>query len=217
MQMGPRMQAVLKSAAEDARSRGAPMLGTEHVLVALSAATQTVAGRVLGEWLSPDELNRCVQGMLGEMQRERFETALAPILDRCDEQVRVVVARAQDEARSLDDNHVGTEHLLLGTVAVAEDLPLGSLGLSRDSILDGLIDEPGYSPPVFVPWTPRAVRALTAAAEVAGSQVHVRHLVLGLAQEADEFDESNSPGPQHLKAALGRAGHTLTELRVALS
>src|SRR5262245_56414935 len=70
-----------------------------------------------------------------------------------------LLEQAQAEARARDDNHVGTEHLVLGLYALGDTAArrvLEALGISRQVFADQLQCEAGPSPSGEIPLTPRA-------------------------------------------------------------
>jgi ATP-dependent Clp protease ATP-binding subunit ClpA len=90
-------------------------------------------------------------------------------LDQFDEQGRRTVAFAQEEARLLGHNYVGTEHLLLGLLDscdVATTRILSAAGVTRPKVWQATIDLVGKgrrAPVGFVLLTPRARHVLEAA------------------------------------------------------
>jgi ATP-dependent Clp protease ATP-binding subunit ClpC len=120
----------------------------------------------------------------------------APIADSAplDLQAREALAVAQDEARRLGHDYVGTEHLLLGVLSMFEQggaAVLRNCDLDRARIrqeIERLIQAP--SPTIRIgalPLTPRALEALRRArteAECVGLPlVNAQHLLLGLLSE----------------------------------
>jgi len=107
---------------------------------------------------------------------------------------REAVELAQEEARDLNHNYIGTEHLLLGLLRVDHGLAarlLGSIGAdleqTRTALEERLVGRGERQPPPGVlPFTPRSKKALELALKEARSRrsVHVRseHLLLGLAR-----------------------------------
>jgi hypothetical protein len=216
--MNPRMLAALQRAAAEADRRGVHYIGTEHLLLALARDASTVAGRVLADLCSsPDGLQQRVDEALGTLERERFQARTAAIHDRSSTAAKQVIEQAQTESRDLDDNHVGTEHLLLAILGNQEaSAALGTLGVSREDVLAVLFEEPGTSPAVFTPWTPRALRALERGAELCTGEISPNHFLLGLIYESVEFEAAGMKGPHHLREALAVKGRTFVELRSIL-
>ncbi|MEA2267769.1 MAG: ATP-dependent Clp protease ATP-binding subunit ClpC [Solirubrobacteraceae bacterium] len=106
-----------------------------------------------------------------------------------------VIAGAEEEARTLRHDHVGTEHLLLGVLKLADDVgarALANLGLelagARAQVMRavGLPDEP--SPPQL-PVTPPArdalAGALREAIDLGRTTVGPEHVLLALLRERD--------------------------------
>jgi ATP-dependent Clp protease ATP-binding subunit ClpC len=111
------------------------------------------------------------------------------------EPARLVVVAAQEEARTLRHDHIGTEHLLLGVLHQDEEpgaralVALGvGLGDARAQVvrLVGLPDEPS---PAQLPMTPAARdalgNALREAIELGGTRVGPEHVLLAAVRERD--------------------------------
>jgi ATP-dependent Clp protease ATP-binding subunit ClpA len=119
-------------------------------------------------------------------------------LDRFSEQARRVLVLAEEEARRLNHNYMGTEHLLLGLISLHESLAasvLRNLGVIQDRVraavehIIGRGDTPADGPLGF---TPRAVAAAALAIGEAGriqrrwdGLVEPEHLLLGLLREGE--------------------------------
>jgi ATP-dependent Clp protease ATP-binding subunit ClpC len=117
------------------------------------------------------------------------------VFERFTERARQVVVLAQDEARALRHDYIGTEHLLLGLLREEEGLAaraLESLGVTLEDArgqiarVVGIGDEPATGQ---VPFTPRAKRALELSLREALSLGHnyigTEHLLLGLVREQE--------------------------------
>jgi ATP-dependent Clp protease ATP-binding subunit ClpA len=111
---------------------------------------------------------------------------------------RDVVVRASDEARTLGNDYIGTEHLLLGllTEGGSAGRVLSGGGLTRESIQDRLGRRaPGVTVVAgqMLPFTKPALVALERAAHHATAagvdQVSPEHLLLGIADAADGVTE----------------------------
>jgi ATP-dependent Clp protease ATP-binding subunit ClpC len=116
------------------------------------------------------------------------------LFERFTERARQVVVLAQDEARALRHNYIGTEHLLLGLLREEEGIAarvLDSLDVTYEEVraqvarIVGEGDEPLVSGQI--PFTPRAKRVLELALREALSVGHpylgTEHLLLGLVRE----------------------------------
>lgn len=135
-------------------------------------------------------------GVTKQAAQQRFVTRSAvspPILhslERGTEHARRVLVRAQDEARSLGHDYLGTEHLLLGLLGEPQGMgakALGALGISRQSIWEEVEKRIGRDvcPPAgSLPFTPRAKKALELscreAHEFGHNYIGTEHLLLGL-------------------------------------
>jgi len=115
------------------------------------------------------------------------------VFERFTERARQAVVLAQDEARSLKHNYIGTEHLLLGLLREEEGLAarvLGSLGVTLDQArarVVGDIGEGEETPAGQIPFTPRTKKVLELALREALSLGHnhigTEHILLGIARE----------------------------------
>jgi ATP-dependent Clp protease ATP-binding subunit ClpC len=111
------------------------------------------------------------------------------------EPARLVVAAAQEEARTLRHDHIGTEHLLLGVLHQAAEpgaralAALGvGLGDARAQVvrLVGLPDEPSPDELSTTPAARDALRnALREAIELGGTRVGPEHVLLAVLRERD--------------------------------
>jgi ATP-dependent Clp protease ATP-binding subunit ClpA len=130
-----------------------------------------------------------------------------------------LLERAEAEARARDDNHVGTEHLVLGLYALGDTTArraLESLGISRQAFAGQLECEEGLSPSGAIPFTPRArmilglagVEATSGAAE----EVQPEHLLLAVIRESEKWQASGQAGPHHLRAAAEAVGVSLADI-----
>ncbi len=136
---------------------------------------------------------------------------------------RLITEVAQAEARALDDNHVGTEHITLGLFALGPSRALDALlelGVTRGHYLAVLDKEPGPSPEGPIPHTVRAMMICALAAMEAeadgAADVTAEHLWLGVIRESRRWAESHDGGPRHLEAAAASVGSSLAEIEDAL-
>ena len=126
--------------------------------------------------------------------------------------LEVLAVQAQTAARSRDDNHVGTEHVVLGLFRSGPNpatIALERCGITHDVFAAVLDDLLGPSPAGPIPYTPRAMMIgglATLAADAAGEEfVSVRHLI-GVVRESHRWDEHHASGPHHLRSAAETAG-----------
>jgi len=112
------------------------------------------------------------------------------MFERFSDQARRAVALAQEEARMLRHNRIGTEHLLLGLVQVEDGVAarsLEGLGISLAAIRDQVEELTGHGqwpPPVNIPYAPQAKKVLDLSLREALALGHhtigTEHLLLGL-------------------------------------
>ena len=115
------------------------------------------------------------------------------MFERFTSRARQVVVLAQEEARSLKHNYIGTEHLLLGLVREDEGVAarvLAKLEVGLDDIradVARIVGEGGEAQAGQIPFTPRAKKVLELALREAMSLGHnyigTEHILLGLARE----------------------------------
>ena len=117
------------------------------------------------------------------------------MFERFTNRARRVVVLAQEEARLLSHNYIGTEHLLLGLLHENEGMAaqvLGELGVSLDAVRGQVmtIVGPGESTPSgHIPFTPRAKKvlelSLREALQLGTDYIGTEHLLLGLIREGE--------------------------------
>src|ERR687887_583260 len=115
------------------------------------------------------------------------------VFERFTERARQVVVLAQDEARALKHNYIGTEHLLLGLLREEEGLAarvLESLDITVEEVraqVARIVGEGDEIATGQIPFTPRAKKVLELALREALSLGHnyigTEHVLLGLARE----------------------------------
>ena len=108
-------------------------------------------------------------------------------------QARQVVVLAQEEARGLKHDHIGTEHILLGLLREEEGLAgrvLESLDVTHGRVREQVVRIVGFGeqePPGQIPFTPRAKKVLELALREALSlgpmSVDTEHILLGIVRE----------------------------------
>jgi ATP-dependent Clp protease ATP-binding subunit ClpC len=117
------------------------------------------------------------------------------VFQRFTARARQVVVLAQDEARGLKHNYIGTEHLLLGLLREEEGLAarvLASLDVNIDAVRTQVVQLIGQGKSVTtgqIPFTPRAKKVLELSLREALSLGHnyigTEHVLLGLVREND--------------------------------
>jgi ATP-dependent Clp protease ATP-binding subunit ClpC len=116
------------------------------------------------------------------------------VFERFTEPAREVVALAQDEARSLRHNYLGTEHLLLGLLrreAVASRA-LASLGVGHDDVhaqVARIVGSGDESAVGQIPFTPRSKKvlelSLREAVDLGHNHIGTEHLLLAILREGE--------------------------------
>jgi ATP-dependent Clp protease ATP-binding subunit ClpC len=119
------------------------------------------------------------------------------LFERFTERARQIVVLAQDEARALKHNYIGTEHILLGTLRENEGLGsvvLYELGASLDGLRAWVKENVGEGDEAVsgqIPFTPRAKKVLEMALREALSLGHnyigTEHVLMGLIREEEGF------------------------------
>ena len=117
------------------------------------------------------------------------------MFERFTDRARRVVVLAQDEARGLKHNYIGTEHLLLGLITEGEGVAakaLETMGIKGDAVRKSVIEIIGEGEkPVegHIPFTPRAKRvfelSLREALQLGHNYIGTEHLLLGLLKEGE--------------------------------
>jgi ATP-dependent Clp protease ATP-binding subunit ClpC len=118
-----------------------------------------------------------------------------PMFERFTDRARRVVVLAQEEARLLNHNYIGTEHILLGLIHEGEGVAakaLESLGISLEKVRQQVeeIIGAGQSPPSgHIPFTPRAKKvlelSLREALQLGHNYIGTEHILLGLIREGE--------------------------------
>jgi ATP-dependent Clp protease ATP-binding subunit ClpC len=117
------------------------------------------------------------------------------MFERFTDRARRVLVLAQEEARLLNHNFIGTEHILLGLIHEGEGVAakaLESLGVSREAVREKVaetIGPAGSSTTASPPFTPRAKRvlelSLREALQLGHNYIGTEHMLLGLVREGE--------------------------------
>ena len=117
------------------------------------------------------------------------------MFERFTDRARRVVVLAQEEARMLNHNYIGTEHILLGLIHEGEGVAakaLESLGISLDAVrsqVQEIIGEGQQAPSGHIPFTPRAKKvlelSLREALQLGHNYIGTEHILLGLIREGE--------------------------------
>jgi ATP-dependent Clp protease ATP-binding subunit ClpC len=117
-----RARKVLNLAEEEAQRFQHSYIGTEHLILGLMREPEDIAVKVLRNLgVEPDQVRSAVEFIIGRGDRIVLgEAGLTP-------RAKKVIELAIDEARSLNHDYIGTEHLLLGLVREGEGIAAGVL------------------------------------------------------------------------------------------
>jgi ATP-dependent Clp protease ATP-binding subunit ClpC len=117
------------------------------------------------------------------------------MFERFTDRARRVVVLAQEEARMLDHNYIGTEHILLGLIHEGEGVAakaLESLGISLEAVrqqVEEIIGRGQQAASGHIPFTPRAKKvlelSLREALQLSHNYIGTEHILLGLIREGD--------------------------------
>ena len=117
------------------------------------------------------------------------------MFERFTDRARRVVVLAQEEARALNHNYIGTEHILLGLIHEGEGVAakaLESMGISLEAVrteVEDIIGTGGHPPNGYIPFTPRAKKvlelALREALQLGHKYIGTEHILLGLIREGE--------------------------------
>ena len=118
-----------------------------------------------------------------------------PMFERFTDRARRVVVLAQEEARMLNHNYIGTEHILLGLIHEGEGVAakgLESLGISLEAVraqVEEIIGQGQQAPSGHIPFTPRAKKvlelSLREALQLGHNYIGTEHILLGLIREGE--------------------------------
>ncbi len=215
MHLTPRTNKVLVLAVEEAQRLGRDSVDTPHLLLGLVREGQGVAAGVLeslGAKLDP--LREAVEVLLedGESEQHREEregdgdasgtpwwepvdisTVPGDRFDLLTARCKKVLVLATEEARRLNHNYIGTEHLLLGLVREGQgtgSVVLADLGVDLSKVrsaVESVVRRGEHPAAREVKLTPRATQTIELAVGEAHRLRHgyvgTEHLLLGLMRE----------------------------------
>ena len=117
------------------------------------------------------------------------------MFERFTDRARRVVVLAQEEARMLNHNYIGTEHILLGLIHEGEGVAakaLESMGISLEGVraqVEEIIGQGQQAPSGHIPFTPRAKKvlelSLREALQLGHNYIGTEHILLGLIREGE--------------------------------
>ena len=141
------------------------------------------------------------------------------MFERFTDKARRVVVLAQEEARMLNHNYIGTEHLLLGLIHEGEGVAaraLESLGVSLTAVrrnVEEIVGQGQAAPTGHIPFTPRAKKvlelSLREALQLGHNYIGTEHILLGLIREGEGVAAQVL---QKLGADLNRVRQTVIQL-----
>ena len=117
------------------------------------------------------------------------------MFERFTDRARRVVVLAQEEARMLNHNYIGTEHILLGLIHEGDGVAakaLELLGIGLEAVrqqVEEIIGQGQQAPSGHIPFTPRAKRvlelSLREALQLGHNYIGTEHILLGLIREGE--------------------------------
>jgi ATP-dependent Clp protease ATP-binding subunit ClpC len=141
------------------------------------------------------------------------------MFERFTDRARRVVVLAQEEARMLNHNYIGTEHILLGLIHEGEGVAakaLESLNISLEAVrqqVEDIIGQGQAAPTGHIPFTPRAKKvlelSLREALQLGHNYIGTEHILLGLIREGEGVAAQVL---QKLGADLNRVRQTVIQL-----
>ncbi len=117
------------------------------------------------------------------------------MFEKFTDRARRVIVLAQEEARMLNHNYIGTEHLLLGLIHEGQGVAaraLESLGISLEDVRQNVVEMIGRgqeAPAGHIPFTPRAKKvlelSLRESRQLGHEYIGTEHILLGLIREGE--------------------------------
>jgi ATP-dependent Clp protease ATP-binding subunit ClpA len=117
------------------------------------------------------------------------------MFEKFSDRARRVVVLSQEEARLLNHDYIGTEHILLGLIHEGDGVAakaLESLGIGLEAVrhqVEEIIGQGGSPPGEQIPFTPRAKKvlelSLREAIQLGHNYIGTEHILLGLLREGE--------------------------------
>jgi ATP-dependent Clp protease ATP-binding subunit ClpC len=117
------------------------------------------------------------------------------VFERFTDRARRVIVLAQEEARMLSHNYIGTEHILLGLIHEREGVAattLESMNISLETVrreIEEIIGQGQATPIGHIPFTPRAKKvlelSLRESLQLGANFIGTEHILLGLIREGE--------------------------------
>ena len=199
----PSTRRVLEFSLDEAGRLGHRYIGTESILLALTAERDGTAARVLVQLgADPGQVRSRVIDLLTGIYPASGAPAVhrsvaadtgAGFFERFTNRAKRVVVLAKDEAKTLNHNYIGTEHILLGLIREGQGVGIRALEELRISPeaarrqIEEIIGQGQQAPSGHLPFTVRAKEVLKLAGqeakELGHSYVGTEHILLGLIRE----------------------------------
>lgn len=206
---------IIELALDEALRLNHHYIGTEHILLGLARASESMALRVLQEMgieaeklrtetlqvlsqAKSSRISEITQRMERKMEgiwRKRNQSHQEDRFDQFDEDARRVLALAQEEAQRFQHNFMGTEHLLLGLIRLEESTAMQVLKrldiepLKIRSAIEFIIGRGDRVVLGEMGLTPRSKKVIELAVDEARALNHhfigTEHLLLGLIREGE--------------------------------
>jgi ATP-dependent Clp protease ATP-binding subunit ClpC len=155
----------------------------------------------------------------GAIERSRWAYPGLEVFERFTDRARRTVVFAQEEARLLNHNYIGTEHILLGLLREEEGVAakaLTTLGVSLEAVrrdVGEIVGRGSEVPRGHIPFTPRAKKvlelSLREALQLGHNYIGTEHILLGLIREGEGVAARVL---QKLGADLNRVRQTVVQL-----
>src|SRR5437016_7955260 len=155
----------------------------------------------------------------GEERKRASARRTGEMFERFTDRARRVVVLAQEEARMLNHNYIGTEHILLGLIHEGEGVAakaLESLNISLEAVrqqVEEIIGQGQAAPTGHIPFTPRAKKglelSLREALQLGHNYIGTDYILLGLIREGEGVAAQVL---QKLGADLNRVRQTVIQL-----
>ncbi len=197
--LSPRTKKIIELAIDEARKLGQTRVNTEHILLGLAREGEGIASGILESLgVTMDKVRKVVIQTLGQMRPTPATNVYTNTLvqsgpfDLLDDAAKSVLSLAEEEARQMRHNWIGTEHMMIALLrsgSIAQRA-LESLGVTLDQARAGVFKAvpPKETDVVEVVPTPRVKtligKAITIAAP-ASDQVRPQHLLLALVADPD--------------------------------
>ena len=200
----PRAKKVLELALREALQIGHNYIGSEHVLLGLIREEEGVAAQILTQYGAHlDTIRMTVRELVKNSPQSKSTSAASPesgfggVFERLNARALMVVVQAHEEARLLNHNYIGTEHVLLGLMAEPDTVSTKALvshGLVAGAVREAIVRIVGEgtetgSATTPVRFTSRAKRVLELSLresfKLGHNYIDSENILLGLIREGE--------------------------------